>query len=64
MRSSDHFFCIEAIGRGVYRLTVYGKHPASKNPDRGAAEMLLDDDAIEELVSAAHKAQRAKITIS
>jgi hypothetical protein len=64
MRSSNHFWCIETVGKGVYKLTVYGKDPVSKDPDRGAAEILLDDDDIDELVLSAHKAQRAKVTIS
>jgi hypothetical protein len=63
MRSRD-LWCIETVGKGVYKLTVYGKDPVSKDPDRGAAEILLDDDDLEELVLAAHKAQRAKVTIS
>jgi hypothetical protein len=63
MKSKD-LWCIETVGKGIYKLTVYGKDPVSKDPDSGAAEILLDDDDIEDLVSAAHKAQRAKVTIS
>jgi hypothetical protein len=64
MISKDDFWCIETVGKGIYKLTVYGKDPVSKASDRGAAEILLDDDDIEEMVLAAHKAQRAKVTIS
>jgi hypothetical protein len=64
MRSRDHFWCIETVGKGIYKLTVYGKDPVSKAPGRGSAEILLDDDDLDELVLAARKAQRATVTIS
>lgn len=63
MRSRDSW-CIETVGVGIYKLTVYGKDPVSRDPDRGAAEILLDDDDLDEMVSDAHRARRAKVTIT
>jgi predicted acetyltransferase len=63
MRSRDDLWSIEAVGKGLYKLTIYGKDPVSKD-NQGAAEILLDDDDIAELVFRAHKAQQAKVMIT
>lgn len=64
MRSRDHIWCIETLGKGIYKLTVYGKDPVSKDPDRGAAEILLDDDDLDDLRLQMQRCQSAKVTIA
>jgi hypothetical protein len=59
----DDFFCAEAVGIGLVKLTLYGKSPG-RGGESGAAEVILDEDDLEELIEDLRRAARAKVTIS
>ena len=64
MMKHHDLFCAEPVGIGLVKLTVYGKDPVTKEARRGAAEIILDEDELNELIYSLQEAARAKITIS
>lgn len=62
MIGENHSVYLQCVGKGVYKLTVYGSNPVRR--DSGAAEVLMDEDDIEALMMDISTARRATVTIT